>query len=87
MAATLHVLRPQSPPLAGFLRIGHTARHAVRLKITDEQVMAAVGEAKVRLVRLRDALADLQETGSADTRSRVVGFRGGAKAVSVVLGR
>ena len=24
MAATLHVLRPQSPPLAGFLRVGHT---------------------------------------------------------------
>ena len=24
MAATLHVLRPQTPPLAGFLRVGHT---------------------------------------------------------------
>ena len=24
MAATLHVLRPQAPPLAGFLRVGHT---------------------------------------------------------------
>ncbi|HEX4184124.1 MAG TPA: hypothetical protein VHY34_12785 [Caulobacteraceae bacterium] len=64
-----------------------SARHAARLKIADEQVMAAVGDAKVRLVRLRDALADLNETGAADTRSRAVGFRGGAKAVSAVLGR
>ena len=24
MAATLHVLRPQTPPIAGYLRIGHT---------------------------------------------------------------
>jgi len=64
-----------------------SARLAARLKITDEQVMAAVGQAKVRLVRLRDALADLQETGTADKRSRAVSFRGGAKAVSAVLGR
>lgn len=58
-----------------------------RLKIADEQVMAAVNEAKVRLVRLRDALADLHETASSDTRSRAVSFRGGTKAVSAVLGR
>jgi hypothetical protein len=64
-----------------------SARHAARLKIADEQVMGAVGEAKVRLVRLRDALADLNETGGAETRSRAVGFRGGAKAVSAVLGQ
>jgi hypothetical protein len=64
-----------------------SARHASRLKIADEQVMAAVGEAKMRLVRLRDALADLHETGETETRSRAVSFRGGTKAVSAVLGR
>lgn len=64
-----------------------SARLAARLKIPDEQVMAALGDAKVRLVRLRDALADLNETGAVDLRSRAVGFRGGAKAVSAVLGR
>jgi len=64
-----------------------SARHAARLKITDEKVFAAVGAAKVRLVRLRDALADLNETGTAETRSCAVGFRGGAKAINAVLGR
>ena len=64
-----------------------TARHTARLKITDDQVASAIDGAKVRLVRLRDALADLHETGAAETRSRAAGFRGGAKAVSAVLGR
>ena len=64
-----------------------SARHAARLKIADEKVMAAVNDAKVRLVRLRDALADLHETGDSETRSPAVSFRGGAKAVSAVLGR
>jgi len=64
-----------------------SARHAARLKIEDEQVKAAVGDAKMRLVRLRDALADLQETGEAETRSRAISFRGSAKAISAVLGR
>jgi hypothetical protein len=57
------------------------------LKIADEQVMAAVDGAKLRLDRLRDALADLHETSGGDTHSRAVNFRGGAKAVSTVLGR
>jgi hypothetical protein len=64
-----------------------SARHAARLKIADEQVMTAIGDAKLRLVRLRDALADLHEKNATETRSRSVRFRGGAKAVSAVLGR
>jgi hypothetical protein len=58
-----------------------------RLKISDEKVSEAVTKAKVRLVRLRDALADLHEASTGETRSRAVGFRGGAKAVSAVLGQ
>ena len=131
MAATLHVLRPQTPPLAGFLRVGHTGhrklpdlqaagRFPFRRVVFDathlgEQIdllrqlkadgceivldpnfaeMATVGrfvgstnEAKVRLERLRDALADLREKEKCDTRSRSVKSRGGAKAMSAVLGR
>jgi hypothetical protein len=64
-----------------------SARHAVTLKIADEQVRKAVFEAKRRLMRLRDALADLYEKGAADTRSRMPSFRGGAQAVNAVLGR
>jgi hypothetical protein len=64
-----------------------TARHATKLKIVDEKVMAAVGQAKVRMVRLRDALADLDAKGTGETRSRTPNFRGGAKAISAVLGR
>src|SRR5260221_6450353 len=55
-----------------------SARHAARLRIADEKVLAAVGAAKVRLVRLRDALADLQGAGLAEAHSRAVAFRGGA---------
>ena len=64
-----------------------TARHAVKLKIVDEKVLAAVGQAKVRLVRLRDALADLDAKETSETRSHATHFRGGTKAVSAVLGR
>jgi hypothetical protein len=64
-----------------------SARHATRLKISDEKASEAVRKAKVRLVRLRDALADLHEASTGETRSRAVGFRGGAKAVSAVLGQ
>ena len=56
-------------------------------KISDEKVSEAVTKAKVRLVRLRDALADLHEASEGETRSRAVGFRGSEKAVSAVLGR
>jgi hypothetical protein len=64
-----------------------SARYAARLKISDEKVSEGVTKAKVRLVRLRDALADLHEASASETRSRTVGFRGGAKAVSAVLGQ
>jgi hypothetical protein len=64
-----------------------TARHAVKLKIADEKVQAAVEQAKVRMVRLRDALGDLDATGVHETRSLATNFRGGAKATSAVLGR
>jgi len=64
-----------------------TARHAAKLRIMDQKVLEAVGQAKIRMVRLRDALADLDEKGTGETRSRAPNFRGGAKAVSAVLGR
>jgi hypothetical protein len=63
-----------------------TARHAAKLKILDEKAMTAVGQAKVRMVRLRDALADLDAKGTGETRSRAPNFRGGAKAVSAMPG-
>lgn len=64
-----------------------TARHAAKLKIADDKVVAAVGEAKVRMVRLRDALADLDAKGVGETRSRAPNFRGGTNAISAMLGR
>lgn len=64
-----------------------TARHAAKLKIMDEKVLAAVGDAKIRMVRLRDALADLDAKGTVATRSRAPNFRGGTKAASAILGR
>ncbi len=63
-----------------------SARHAVRLKIADDQVSAAINEAKQRLVRLRDALGDLQESNVGQTRSRMVRFRGGVKNIGAVQG-
>jgi hypothetical protein len=64
-----------------------SARHAARLKIADEKVLAAVVGAKVRLVRLRDTLADLHERGTVETRSRAIGFRGGPLAINAMLGQ
>jgi hypothetical protein len=43
-----------------------TARHAAKLKILDEKVLTAVEQAKVRMVRLHDALADLDAKGTGD---------------------
>jgi|SRR5208337_1959157 len=62
-----------------------SARHAVRLKIGDGKVLEALEGAKVRLVRLRDALADLHETTKCETRSHALNFRGGAKGLSAVI--
>jgi hypothetical protein len=64
-----------------------SARFGARLKIVDEKVAKAVGDVKASLVRLRDALADLQATEGAPSRSRSPHFRGGTTPVSAVLGR
>jgi hypothetical protein len=64
-----------------------SARLGDRLKIEDERVAKAVSDAKSRLVRLRDALADLQARESSTSRSRVPAFRGGARSISSVLGQ
>jgi hypothetical protein len=64
-----------------------SARLGARLKIADEKVAKAVDDVKGRLVRLRDALADLQATEGTPSRSRSPHFRGGTTPVSAVLGR
>jgi len=64
-----------------------TARFGAKLKIEDEKVADVVSKAKTRMIRLRDALADLDSRGEVDTRSRTPLFRGGAKGFSAVLGR
>jgi len=68
MTATLHVPRPATPAIAGYL-----------------------GGAKSWIVRLREALADLDEKWAGESRSRsrsrAPSFRGGAKPISAVLGR
>jgi hypothetical protein len=64
-----------------------SARLGARLKIADEKVAKLVNDVKSRLVRLRDALADLQATEGSPSRSRSPDFRGGTSPVSAVLGR
>lgn len=64
-----------------------SARAAVKFKITDEQVLKSVTEAKARLIRIRDALGDLQARGAPETRSQALNFRGGTRPISAVLGR
>ena len=64
-----------------------SARFAMGLKIADEKVVDDIKKVENRLVRLRDALADLQSVGNVETRSRAVAFRGGAKTISALLGR
>jgi hypothetical protein len=64
-----------------------SARLGDRLKLEDEKVAKAMSDVKSRLVRLRDALADLQAKESKASRSRAPAFRGGTRAVSAVLGR
>jgi hypothetical protein len=64
-----------------------SARYGAKLKIEDEKVAEVVNKAKVRLIRLRDALADLDSKAEADTRSPAPVFRGGSKGMSAVLGR
>lgn len=66
-----------------------SARLATRLKIEDQNVADVVREAKMRLVRLRDALADLQANDDVHTitQSRSPNFRGGTRPMSAALGR
>jgi hypothetical protein len=64
-----------------------SARLGDRLKIEDEKVAKIMTDAKSRLVRLRDALADLQAKEGTASRSRSPAFRGGARSISAVLGR
>lgn len=68
-----------------------SSRQVAKLKFTDEGVQKLVGEAKSRLIRLRDALGALNEAdASTASRSRAPAFRGGsnsAGALSAVLGR
>jgi hypothetical protein len=63
-----------------------SSRQAARLRIVDEKVAKVVIAAKSRLIRLRDALSDLNEALSSRTRSRSPSFRGGSQAISAVLG-
>jgi hypothetical protein len=60
---------------------------AFRLKIVDDDTRRCVDDARKRLVRLRDALDDLDSQGGIATRSPAVSFRGGGGAVAAVLGR
>lgn len=63
-----------------------SARQITQLKLADEKVAKAVEGAKKRLIRLRDALGDLQARDCAPTRSRPVTFRGGSSSINAVMG-
>lgn len=64
-----------------------SARQCARLKLTDEKVARVVLEAKKRLIRLRDALGDLQATESVPTWSGPLTFRGRSSSINAVIGR
>jgi hypothetical protein len=64
-----------------------TARFAARLKIQDESLRKLFDESKTRLIRVRDALADLHASESTATYLKPVPFRGGGGAINAVLGR
>lgn len=63
-----------------------SARQGARLKISDEQVLAAIGKVRTRLMRLRDTLDDLRSTDDPESRSAALAFRGGGGLISAVLG-
>jgi hypothetical protein len=56
-----------------------SARQIALLKLPDDNVAKVVKVAKKRLIRLRDALGDLQATESVPTWSGPLTFRGGSK--------
>jgi hypothetical protein len=64
-----------------------SARRATRLRISDENVRTAIDQVRRRLVRMYDALSELDARGDPTTRCRPVQFRGGGGLVSAVLGR
>ena len=64
-----------------------SARLGAELKIEDEKVAKAMKDVKSRLVRLRDALADLQATEGTSSRSPSPAFRGGAHSIRIAAGR
>ncbi|MGH7097560.1 MAG: hypothetical protein ACREE4_07855 [Stellaceae bacterium] len=63
-----------------------SARHGVKLKIPDERVRKLVSDSRGRLIRLRDALADLHSFTKPASRSPSLAFRGGGGAISAALG-
>jgi hypothetical protein len=64
-----------------------SARQIALLKLPDEKVAKVVKDAKKRLIRLRDALGDLQARDGVPTRSRPLTFRGGPSSTNAVMGR
>jgi hypothetical protein len=64
-----------------------TARLASRLKVQDETVKQLLDETKTRLIRVRDALADLHSSDITPTYVTPVPFRGGGGVINAVLGR
>jgi hypothetical protein len=64
-----------------------SARLGAKLKIADDNTRRLVGDARKRLVALREGLDDLDSRGGIATRSATVAFRGGGGAVAAILGR
>ncbi len=64
-----------------------SARQIALLKLPDENVAKVVKVAKKRLIRLRDALGDLQATESVPTWCGPLTFRGGSSSINAVIGR
>ncbi|MGH8208040.1 MAG: hypothetical protein ACREU6_00320, partial [Steroidobacteraceae bacterium] len=64
-----------------------SARQIALLKLPDEKDVNVVRVAKKRLIRLRDALGDLQDSDCAPTRSEPLTFRGGSSKINAVIGR
>ena len=67
-------------------RAVRTARFASRLKVQDESIEKLLEDAKTRLIRLRDALADLHAHESTPTYLPPPAFRGGGGGINAVLG-
>ena len=63
-----------------------STRIGAHLKIADEKVETIMKDAKLRLERLRDALADLHAVDNAPSRSRPPEFRGGVRSIPVASG-